>query len=212
MPSAPWPAAGIICSGVEHAADARRQAQALQARGRQHDGVVLAFVELAQPGVEVAAQRLDAQVGRAARAAAPRRRRLEVPTQRALRQLGQRRRSAARRRRRAGPRARAPRPARSPAAAPSARPSANAPPGAARPSSSAVSSSLTNRPLPPTLDSARSRIWSPRVVMPSSFDAEAEARGEQVAHMFGLPQREAALAGGDGRCAAIERGHGHDYR
>ena len=37
----------------------------------------------------------------------------------------------------------------------------------ARPSSSATSSSLTNRPLPPTLDSARSRIWSPRVVMPS---------------------------------------------
>ena len=37
----------------------------------------------------------------------------------------------------------------------------------ARPSSSAVSSSLTNRPLPPTLLSARSRIWSPWVVMPS---------------------------------------------
>ena len=38
----------------------------------------------------------------------------------------------------------------------------------ARPSSSATSSSLTNRPLPPTFDSARSRIWSPLVVMPSS--------------------------------------------
>ena len=38
----------------------------------------------------------------------------------------------------------------------------------ARPSSSATSSSLTNSPLPPTLLSERSRIWSPRVVMPSS--------------------------------------------
>ena len=37
----------------------------------------------------------------------------------------------------------------------------------ARPSASACSNSLTNRPLPPTLLSARSRIWSPRVVMPS---------------------------------------------
>ena len=35
------------------------------------------------------------------------------------------------------------------------------------PASSATSSSLTNRPLPPTFESARSRIWSPCVVMPS---------------------------------------------
>ncbi len=39
------------------------QPQALEARGGQHNGFVLAFVELAQPGVEVAAQRFDAQVG-----------------------------------------------------------------------------------------------------------------------------------------------------
>jgi hypothetical protein len=38
----------------------------------------------------------------------------------------------------------------------------------ARLSKRAVSSSLTKRPLPPTLASGRSRIWSPRVVMPSS--------------------------------------------
>src|SRR5690606_1436012 len=38
----------------------------------------------------------------------------------------------------------------------------------ALPSSRAVSSSLTNSPLPPTLDSVRSRIWSPRVVISSS--------------------------------------------
>ena len=46
----------------------------------------------------------------------------------------------------------------------------------ARPSSSAVSSSFTNRPLPPTLLSVRSRIWSPRVVMPSSATAWPRAR------------------------------------
>jgi hypothetical protein len=40
----------------------RLQAQALQAGSRQHDGVVLAFVKLAQAGVEVAAQRLNAQI------------------------------------------------------------------------------------------------------------------------------------------------------
>ena len=38
----------------------------------------------------------------------------------------------------------------------------------ARPSSSATSSSLTKRPLPPTLLRERSKIWSPRVVMPNS--------------------------------------------
>ena len=35
----------------------------------------------------------------------------------------------------------------------------------ARPSASAVSSSLTNSPLPPTLESDRSKIWSPCVVI-----------------------------------------------
>ena len=49
-----------------------RQAQTLQPGGGQHDGVVVAFVELAQPRVEVAAQRLDAAGRAAGRAAAPR--------------------------------------------------------------------------------------------------------------------------------------------
>jgi hypothetical protein len=49
---------------LEQRADARRQAQALQACRGQHDGVEAALVELAQPRVEVAAQRLDLQVGR----------------------------------------------------------------------------------------------------------------------------------------------------
>ncbi len=49
--------------GLDHLTDAAGQAQALEAGGGQHDGVVLAFVEFAQAGVEVAAQGLDAQVG-----------------------------------------------------------------------------------------------------------------------------------------------------
>jgi hypothetical protein len=57
----------------------RSPSQALEAGGGQHDGVVLAFVELAQAGVEVAAQRLDLQVG-AQGCSSTWRRRLEVPT------------------------------------------------------------------------------------------------------------------------------------
>ena len=49
--------------GLEQRADAGREAQPLQAGGGEHDRVVLPFVELAQPRVEVAAQRLDLQVG-----------------------------------------------------------------------------------------------------------------------------------------------------
>ena len=49
--------------GFEDLADACAQAQALEAGRGQHDAGVLAFVELAQAGVEVAAQGFDAQVG-----------------------------------------------------------------------------------------------------------------------------------------------------
>ena len=61
-------AQGALASGGQHlgggelGADALAQAQALEAGGRQHDGVVLAFIELAQARVEVAAQWLDFQV------------------------------------------------------------------------------------------------------------------------------------------------------
>ena len=51
--------------GLEDGADAIAQAQALEAGGGEHDGVVLAFVELAQARVEVAAQGFDAHVGAA---------------------------------------------------------------------------------------------------------------------------------------------------
>ncbi len=51
--------------GIEHRADAVGQAQALEAGGSEDDGGVFAAIELAQPGIEVAAQRLDDQVGEA---------------------------------------------------------------------------------------------------------------------------------------------------
>ena len=54
--------AGQHLVGREFTADAGGQAQPLQPRCRQHDGVVLAFVELAQPGADIAAQLLDLQV------------------------------------------------------------------------------------------------------------------------------------------------------
>ena len=37
-------------------------AQAVETCGRQHDGIVMALVELAQPCIHVAAQRFDAQI------------------------------------------------------------------------------------------------------------------------------------------------------
>ena len=48
---------------LEHAADPMRQPQTLQARSGQHDGVKAPLIELAKTGVQIAAQRLDAQVG-----------------------------------------------------------------------------------------------------------------------------------------------------
>ncbi len=195
-PARPAPRHGSISSGSNTARMRLAEPQALQAGGGQHDGVVLALVELAQAGVEVAAQRLDAQVGaqcaqlhHAAQAGGA--------DDGALRQLGRARRRWARRRRRAGPRA----PARRPGSKPSGRSIGTSFSECtamwARPSSSAVSSSFTNRPLPPTLLSVRSRIWSPRVVMPSRPTVVARRCWQQVAHVFGLPQRQAALAGGD---------------
>ena len=49
--------------GREDLGDAVFPTQPLQARGGQHDGVVLAFVELAQAGIQVAAHGFDLQIG-----------------------------------------------------------------------------------------------------------------------------------------------------
>ena len=122
--SAPWPGAGRLSSGSSSAADPRAEAEALQPRRRENDRVVLAFVELAQPRVDVAAQRLDRELRDSARAAAPRgagstcRRRRRPATPTAIR-------SGSTRTRRADPRARRSPRARSRPAGPSARPSAN---------------------------------------------------------------------------------------
>ena len=62
-PARPGPRPAASASGSNSWRMRCVQAQPLEAGGRQHDGVVLAFVELAQARVEVAAQRLDAQVG-----------------------------------------------------------------------------------------------------------------------------------------------------
>jgi hypothetical protein len=141
---------------LQHRADALRQAEALEAGGGQDDGRVVAAIELAQAGIEVAAQRLDDQVRvarrdqrLAAQAAGADdgagRQRVErgvivgdegVARVFALQHGGQ------------------------------ANPSGNSigtslsecTARSARPSAIATSSSLTNRPLPPTLDRVRSRI------------------------------------------------------
>ena len=52
---APWPTAGHICSARQDFGDAVAPAQALEAGGGQQNRVVLAFVELAQARVEIAA-------------------------------------------------------------------------------------------------------------------------------------------------------------
>ncbi len=48
---------------VEQGADALAQPQALESGGGEHDGVGFAGVQLGQPGVDVAAQQPDLQVG-----------------------------------------------------------------------------------------------------------------------------------------------------
>jgi hypothetical protein len=49
--------------GFQDLSDAGIPTQAFQTGGRQHDGVILAFIELAQARVQIAAHRLDPEVG-----------------------------------------------------------------------------------------------------------------------------------------------------
>src|SRR3990170_4656863 len=53
----------------------------------------------------------------------------------------------------------------------------------ARPSSSAVSSSFTNRPLPPILERVTSRIWSPCVVMPNMLTSVCGYNARSLSRM-----------------------------
>src|SRR5690606_2641017 len=64
----------------------------------------------------------------------------------------------------------------------------------ARPSSKAVSSSLTNKPLPPTLDSVRSSIWSPRVVISSRFTSHCGYSSRKRARTCSACHRARRLA------------------
>ena len=64
----------------------------------------------------------------------------------------------------------------------------------ARPSNSATSSSLVNSPLPPISASGRSRIWSPRVVMPSSATSAAGWRARSSSATWLACQRASRLS------------------
>ena len=70
--SAPCPIAGRLSSGSSSAAMRSRETESLQPRCGEDDRGVVAFVELAQPRVDVAAQRLRPRAADSARATAPR--------------------------------------------------------------------------------------------------------------------------------------------
>ena len=60
----PCPGAGTHAVGRQRQRDARREAEPPQSGRRQHERIVLALVELAQPRVEVAANRREARAGK----------------------------------------------------------------------------------------------------------------------------------------------------
>ena len=182
---------------IEQRADPRAEPEPLQSGRRQDDRVVPAVVELAQPRVDVAAQRLDRRAAETARAAAPR-------------DAG----STCRRWHRPGIAAsdacaldtNASRGSSRAEIAASTKPSGTSigtsfsecTARSARPSRSAVSSSLMNRPLPPIVASGRSSTRSPCVVMPSSSTLVPRNCARQLgAHVLGLPKRQRGFARGD---------------
>ena len=63
MPSAPWPAAGHMISAGIICLTSSRLAEALQSGRGEDDGVVFSLLEFAQAGVDVAAQRMNVEVG-----------------------------------------------------------------------------------------------------------------------------------------------------
>ena len=167
------------------------QPSRLQAGGGQHDGVVLPFVELAQARVQVAAHGFDrAGPAAAARSCAARRSEL-VPTFAPCGQFGER---ACPPGRRAGLRAAGTAASTRPAGSSVGRSFRLCTARSARPSSSASSISLVNRPLVPTLASGTSVILSPVVLMISMrrLAPSAASRGFDPA---GLPQGELRTAG-----------------
>ena len=75
----PWPGAGTHALERQRERDARREAEPAQAGRGQHQRIVLAGVELAQPRVEVAANRREARAAGTAASAARRAARCSVP-------------------------------------------------------------------------------------------------------------------------------------
>jgi len=128
--------------------DPRQQTKALKASCRQDNGCIFALIKLAQAGINIATQGANRQMrvlcGNAG-----------LPTQTAGANKASRGSSRSR-------------------TAASTNPCGNSigrsfkecTAKSARPSAIATSSSLINKPLPPTLDSDLSRIWSPSVVIP----------------------------------------------
>ena len=59
----PLPCSGQHLLGLKDMPNPRLQTQTLQARGGQHNAGILAFIEFAQAGVQIAPQWLNAQIG-----------------------------------------------------------------------------------------------------------------------------------------------------
>jgi hypothetical protein len=193
MPSAPWPAAGSMVGGLEHVVRMRAQAQALEARRRparwRRTGLRRACAG-ACPGCRAAARcfrsgRSALQQHHAAQAGGAHHRALR---QRPATQCGDTK--ASRGSSRSITQARA-----KPSGSSIGTSLSECTAMSARPSSSATSSSLTNRPLPPTLLSCGPGSGRPWWSCPAARRCGRAA--QQGLHMLGLPQGQAAFAGGD---------------
>ena len=166
MPSAAWPGAGRLSSGVRAGCGCARRGPG--ASGPAAASMIASYSPRSSLARRVSTlpRRVAQLRGRGWRAAicacAAQAGGADAPRPR---QLGERGVAAARRTRRAGPRARGSPPARSPAAARAGTSFIECTARSARPSASALSSSFTNRPLPPTLSrrrprAARRRAWT----------------------------------------------------
>ncbi len=187
-PARPDPPRARRTCGSSAEGDARLQTQPHQPGGGEDDHVGLAIVELAQAGVDVAAQRHHLEIGAqlAQQARAPGRRRAHPG---AGGDRGERRRTA-RSTRRAGSSRSGTAPSTGRRACRRSRSFALCTAASIRPSSSARSISRVNTPRP-------SPIWSNRaslVAVTGGRDRHDLATAQQVGHQPGLRQRQRAAA------------------
>ena len=201
----PCPGAGTHASADSNAEMRSLVPEAPEAGGGEHERVELAGVELAQPRVEIAADRREPcareQRASAARSAGRCSCRSAAPSpDRSNRRLsraaiaGPAPFAPAARARRAHPRAAARRRAPDRRAAPPACPCCCARRGRSSPASSASSISLTNRRLPPISESGASASRSPDVLMTTISQTTPALRSQQRRHALRLEQRELAAA------------------